>query len=88
MSTSKNYIIVDTFNGRVVSRHRSLAAAAKADRKYGAAVARANGRGSYIPTAIRRENTERARTSNAYETALPLTDAERAELERAYEVVS
>jgi hypothetical protein len=46
------YQIIDTFNDTVVSRHRSLEAAVKADDKFRRDVRRANGATSYIPTRI------------------------------------
>lgn len=46
------YVVMDTFNDKEVSRHRTLAAAVKADDRFRRAVRRANGSGSYIPTAI------------------------------------
>jgi hypothetical protein len=46
------YALQDTFNNRVISRHRSIAAAAIADRKHQRAVKRHNGQASYIPTKI------------------------------------
>ena len=46
------YRIVDTFNDRVVSEHRTLRGAVRADDRFIRAVKRANGRNSYIPTTI------------------------------------
>lgn len=46
------YTIHDTFNDRIVSRHRTLAAAVKAKERFGRAIRRYNGPGSYIPTVI------------------------------------
>jgi hypothetical protein len=43
----------DTFNRHIISRHRSLLSAAKAQLRHSRAVKRANGQSSYIPTAIR-----------------------------------
>lgn len=42
----------DTFNGRTISRHRTLRAACEAAIRHGRAVARNNGADSYIPTSI------------------------------------
>ena len=75
---SNVYILCDTLNGRVISRHRTIRAAVRADQAF------ANGRGSYIPTVIRRES-ERSATSGAYATAIPLTDLEREEYDRAFD---
>jgi len=44
--------IYDTFNHRIVSNHRSIIAAVKAQAKFSRAVTRANGGNSYIPTII------------------------------------
>jgi hypothetical protein len=46
------YTLEDTFNGRVVSRHRSLEAAVRASYRFARAIRRANGENSYIPTEI------------------------------------
>lgn len=47
------YALVSPFlNNKVLSRHRSLIAAAKANDKFQRAVKRANGRDSYIPTRV------------------------------------
>jgi hypothetical protein len=46
------YTLTDTFNDRIISRHRTLEAAAKAQAKHSRAVKRHNGASSYIPTAI------------------------------------
>ena len=46
------YTLTDTFNDRVISRHRTLAAAAKAELKFSRAVRRHSGNTSYIPTAL------------------------------------
>jgi len=56
------YALIDTFNGYhyddgqvlggIISRHRTVAAAEKANARHQRAVKRANGRTSYIPTAI------------------------------------
>ncbi len=48
------YELHDTFNKHIISTHRSLLAARKAEIRHGRAVKRANGNSSYIPTAIRR----------------------------------
>lgn len=44
--------LVDTFNNKVVSLHRTVSAAENADSKLQSAVKRANGSGSYIPTVL------------------------------------
>ena len=56
------YALINTLNGHryddgeilgdIISRHRTPAAAAKADDRHQRAVRRANGSSSYIPTAI------------------------------------
>lgn len=48
------YELNDTFNKRLISRHRTLDAAVRADIAHGRAVRRANGQSSYIPTSITR----------------------------------
>ena len=52
------YSLYDTFNDRIISRHRTIEATAAADRKYQRAIKRANGQNSYIPTTIRDGNGE------------------------------
>lgn len=52
MSSRTVYIVRDTFNQRVVSRHYSVAAAIRAERAFLRAVRRANGRNSYLPTEV------------------------------------
>lgn len=44
----------DTFNDRLISRHRTVLAALKAQMKHLAGVKRANGRDSYLTYAITR----------------------------------
>lgn len=51
-SNMSKYTLHDTFNDRLISSHRTLEAAVKAQRKFSAAVRRANGGNSYIPTTI------------------------------------
>lgn len=46
------FTLKDTFNGYTISRHRTIRNALKAQHKFSAAVRRANGQNSYIPTAI------------------------------------
>jgi hypothetical protein len=46
------YTLEDTFNGRVVSRHRTLEAAVRASYRFARAIRRANGENSYLPTEI------------------------------------
>lgn len=65
------YILTDTFNDRAISRHNKLGAAVKREHVFSAAVSRVNGRGSYIPTEIKRAD------------GAPLTDRERAEIREA-----
>ena len=44
--------LIDTFNHRVISKHRSIDAAVKAQAKHSRAVRKANGANSYIPKKI------------------------------------
>lgn len=44
--------LIDTFNARPLSNHRTLDAAVKAQAKHSRAVSKANGAGSYIPKKI------------------------------------
>ena len=77
------YVLLDCYNGRVISRHRSLATLVAAERAFRRRFARDATRGSYLPTTVRREDTARASwiqlggldhaLINAYE---PLTEAE------------
>jgi hypothetical protein len=46
------YILTDTFNGRELSRHRTIEAAVKAMQRTDRAVKRNNGSTSYLPMAI------------------------------------
>jgi hypothetical protein len=48
------YAVYDTFNNRVVSRHRTIEAAVKADRRFQNRVQRIHGQSSYIPTKIKK----------------------------------
>ena len=52
MKRSK-YKLVDTFNNVVISRHNTLEAMVRADKKHQRMVRKANGKSSYIPTAYR-----------------------------------
>lgn len=47
------YTLIDTFNDRALSNHRTLGAAAAAQRKHASAVTRANGAGSYLTYTVR-----------------------------------
>jgi hypothetical protein len=47
------YTLHDTFNRTLISRHRTLEAAVKADLSHARAVRRRNGPTSFIPTEIR-----------------------------------
>jgi hypothetical protein len=49
MNTHRVY---DTFNRRVISEHRSIISAVKAQAKFSRDIVRANGSNSYIPTRI------------------------------------
>ena len=44
--------LIDTFNSRTISTHRTLDAAVKASAKHSRAVRKANGSSSYIPKEI------------------------------------
>jgi len=44
--------LIDTFNARTISTHRTLDAAVKAQAKHSRAVRKANGSSSYIPKKI------------------------------------
>lgn len=57
------YTLTDTCNDRVISKHRTLDAAIKAQAKHSAAIKRHNGDASYIPTAI----TENGKPVDEYE---------------------
>ena len=46
------YTLIDIFNDRVISRHRTLEAAMRAEIKHDKAVKKHNGTSSYIPTGI------------------------------------
>lgn len=46
------YTLLDTFNDRVISRHKTLEAAVRAEIKHDKAVKKHNGQSSYIPTDI------------------------------------
>jgi hypothetical protein len=48
------YALLDTFNDHVISRHRTIEAAVKADRRHQGAIKRIHGQASYIPTKIMR----------------------------------
>jgi hypothetical protein len=53
-----NYLVLfDTFNQKVISRHRSISAAGKANDKFQRAVKK-NGSSSYIPVDIRWEDED------------------------------
>lgn len=53
------YTVYDTFNDRVVSRHRTIRNAEKADRKHQKAIKKYNGQNSYIPTILLDKNGDR-----------------------------
>lgn len=67
------YELYDTFNNCTLSRHRTLKAAVKADRKVQRRIKRANGRTSYLPTEIRKDG-ERL-SDEEYEVSLALIQA-------------
>jgi len=47
------YILTDTFNGSLISRHRSARAAVRAQRKHLASIRRRNGENSFLTYSIR-----------------------------------
>lgn len=47
------YVLIDTFNDREISKHRTIAAAVDAKDKHLSAVRRANGENSYLTYSIR-----------------------------------
>lgn len=49
-------ILTDTFNHRMISRHRSVDAAVKARAAHARRIARVNGQGSYVWYSIRCED--------------------------------
>lgn len=51
-------ILKDTYNDRIISRHRTVLAAVRASRAHSRAVERSNGRGHYIPKKIYSESGE------------------------------
>ena len=50
------YRLYDTFGKATVSRHRTLEAMCRADKKYQRMIRRNNGQNSYIPTAYRNDD--------------------------------
>ena len=53
------YTLIDTFNDREISTHRTIAAAARAEVKHLARVRRANGAGSYLTYRVDHANGNR-----------------------------
>lgn len=49
-------ILIDTFNGSLISRHNTVKNAVKAQQKHLRAVKRANGENSYLTYAFQRED--------------------------------
>jgi hypothetical protein len=49
------YTLHDTFNDYIISRHRTLEGAVRADLAHARAVKRFHGPNSYLPTEIRRD---------------------------------
>jgi len=47
------FAILDTFNNKMVSRHRTVAAAVEANARFQRAIKRNNGQSSYIPVDLR-----------------------------------
>lgn len=52
MNKNQLYRVLDTFNDRTVSHHRTVDAAVRSEAKFLRAVRRSNGQSSYIPTRI------------------------------------
>ena len=50
------YILYDTFNKKVLSRHRKIEAAARAANKHQRAVTRHHGKDSFIPISLRHDD--------------------------------
>jgi hypothetical protein len=46
------YFLRDLFNDRIISAHRTIAAAVRAQIRHASAVRKANGQSSYLPTSI------------------------------------
>jgi uncharacterized membrane-anchored protein YitT (DUF2179 family) len=46
------HVLIDTFNSKLISKHRTEAAAIIANEKFQRAVKKSNGKDSYIPTKI------------------------------------
>ncbi len=59
------YTLIDTHNQSTISRHHTLAAAAKARKAHSAGVKRYNGPNSYIPTELLDANGEVIRPGHA-----------------------
>jgi hypothetical protein len=51
-----HYILNDTFNGRPISRHRTLTGAVRAKILHARQVTKANGRGAYLTYSITTED--------------------------------
>jgi hypothetical protein len=47
------FCIYDTFNNKIVSQHRTVVAAIKADQKFKRTINRVHGKDSFIPTELR-----------------------------------
>lgn len=65
------YVLIDTFNNRVLSKHRTIAACVTADSTFLRKLKKNNGASSYIPTTIKSVGA-----NGKYH---ELSDAERAE---------
>ena len=50
---NKMFCIYDTFNNKIVSQHRTVVAAIKADQKFKRTINRVHGKDSFIPTELR-----------------------------------
>jgi hypothetical protein len=50
---NKMFCIYDTFNNKIVSQHRTVVAAIKADQKFKRTINRVHGKNSFIPTELR-----------------------------------
>jgi len=72
-TVKNNIILTNTLSGCTISRHRTVLAAVRAERRHVRGVTRRNGRGSYIPTSITsssgediRDEVEQARLDVLY----------------------
>lgn len=52
-SRYRTYCVYDTFNSKIISKHRSVVAAIKADKEFKRTISRVHGKSSFIPTDLR-----------------------------------